>query len=156
AEDLTHRFQWTSPMFLSPHDPDVIYTAGERVFKSTDRGSSWKTLSDDLTRNDKGKQKPSGGPITKDITSVEYYDTIFALAESPLKKGMIWAGTDDGLIHLTTNDGQSWTNVTPKELPEWSMISIIDPSPHDAATAYVAVDRHKLDDDRPYLYKTGD
>ena len=156
AEDLTHRFQWTSPMFLSPHDPDVIYTAGERVFKSTDHGSSWAAISEDLTRNDKTKQQPSGGPLTKDITSVEYYDTVFALAESPLRKGMIWAGSDDGLIQLTMNDGQNWTNVTPKELPEWSMISIIEPSPHDAGTVYVAVDRHKLDDDKPYIYKSRD
>ena len=156
AEDLTHRFQWTSPMFLSPHDPDVMYTAAERVFKSTDHGASWKTISDDLTRNDKSKQKPSGGPLTKDITSVEYYDTVFALAESPVKKGMIWAGTDDGLVHVSMNDGQNWTNVTPKQMPDWSMISLIEPSPHDAATAYIAVDRHKLDDTKPYLYKTSD
>ncbi|HZS48854.1 MAG TPA: glycosyl hydrolase [Blastocatellia bacterium] len=156
AEDLTHRFQWTSPMFLSPHDPDVMYTAAERVFKSTDHGASWKAISDDLTRNDKSKQKPSGGPLTKDITSVEYYDTVFALAESPLKKGMIWAGTDDGLVQLTTNDGGNWTNVTPKQMPEWSMISIIEASPLDAGTAYIAVDRHKLDDNKPYIYKTND
>jgi DNA-binding FrmR family transcriptional regulator len=109
-----------------------------------------------LTRNDRSKQKPSGGPLTKDITSVEYYDTVFGLAESPLKKGMLWAGTDDGLVHLTTDDGQNWTNVTPKQLPEWSMISIIEPSPHDAGSAFIAVDRHKLDDFRPYIYKAGD
>jgi len=156
AEDLKYRFQWTSPMFLSPHDPDVIYLAAERVFKSTDHGSSWKAISVDLTRNDKSKQKPSGGPLTKDITSVEYYDTVFALAESPLKKGMLWAGTDDGLVQLTLDDGQNWANVTPRQLPEWSMISIIEPSGHDAGAAYIAVDRHKLDDYRPYIYKTND
>jgi photosystem II stability/assembly factor-like uncharacterized protein len=156
AEDLKYRFQWTSPMFLSPHNPDVLYTSAERVFKSSDRGSSWRAISDDLTRNDKSKQKPSGGPLTKDITSVEYYDTVFALAESPLKQGMLWAGTDDGLVHLTLDDGQTWTNVTPKQLPEWSMISIIEPSAHEAGSAYLAVDRHKLDDYRPYLYKTAD
>jgi photosystem II stability/assembly factor-like uncharacterized protein len=156
AEDLKYRFQWTSPVFLSPNDPDVLYTAAERVFKSTDHGSSWKAISGDLTRNDKSKQKPSGGPLTKDITSVEYYDTVFALAESPLKKGMLWAGSDDGLVHLTMDDGQNWADVTPKQLPEWSMISIIEPSPHDAGSAYIAVDRHKLDDYRPYIYKTSD
>jgi photosystem II stability/assembly factor-like uncharacterized protein len=156
AEDLKYRFQWTSPMFLSPHDPDVIYIAAERVFKSTDHGSSWRPISGDLTRNDKSKQKPSGGPLTKDITSVEYYDTVFALAESPLKKGMLWAGTDDGLVQLTLDDGQNWTNVTPRQLPEWSMISLIEPSERDAGTAYIAVDRHKFDDYGPYIYKTGD
>ena len=156
AESLKYRFQWTSPMFLSPHDPDVIYIAAEKVFKSVDHGQSWKAVSGDLTRNDKSKQKPSGGPLTKDMTSVEYYDTIFALAESPLKKGMLWAGTDDGLVQLSMDDGQTWSPITPKQLPEWSMISIIDPSAHDAGTAYIAVDRHKLDDYRPYIYKTSD
>jgi DNA-binding FrmR family transcriptional regulator len=110
----------------------------------------------DLTRNDKSKQKPSGGPITLDITSVEYYDTIFALAESPLKKDTLWAGTDDGLIQLTTDGGQHWANVTPKDMSEWSMISIIEPSHHDPNTVYVAVDRHKFDDFRPLIYRTRD
>ncbi|HYK88124.1 MAG TPA: glycosyl hydrolase, partial [Acidobacteriota bacterium] len=156
AEDLKYRFQWTSPTILSPHNPDVLYTAAQMVFESTDHGSSWKAISGDLTRNDKSRQKPSGGPLTRDITSVEYYDTVFALAESPVKRGMLWAGTDDGLIYLTQDGGQNWTKVTPKQLPEWSMISIIEPSPHDAGSAYIAVDRHKLDDYRPYIYKTGD
>src|SRR5207244_1135916 len=97
-----------------------------------------------------------GGPITKDITSVEYYDTIFAIAESPLARGMIWVGTDDGLIHLTRNDGGSWTKVTPPEMPPWSTVSMIEPSRYDANTAYVAVDRHKLDDLKPYIFRTGD
>ncbi|HEU4417132.1 MAG TPA: glycosyl hydrolase, partial [Candidatus Angelobacter sp.] len=103
AEKLLHRFQWTSPLLISPHDPNTLYAAAEMVFKSTDAGQSWTPISGDLTRNDKSKQKPSGGPITLDITSVEYYDTIFALAESPVKKSMIWAGTDDGLVHLTSD-----------------------------------------------------
>ena len=140
---------------LSPHNPDVLYTAAECVFKSTDHGQSWTQISGDLTRNDKSKQQPSGGPLTNDITSVEYYDTVFALAESPVKQGTLWAGTDDGLVHVSTDDGQHWTNVTGK-IPEWSTVSIIDPSPHDANTAYVAVDRHRLDDFKPYIYKTGD
>jgi photosystem II stability/assembly factor-like uncharacterized protein len=155
AEDLKHRFQWVSPLMLSPNNPDVLYTAGECVFKSTDHGQSWAKISGDLTRNDKSKQKPSGGPLTNDITSVEYYDTIFALAESPVKTGLLWAGTDDGLVQVTTDDGQNWANVTPK-MPEWSTVDLIEASPFDANTAYVAVDRHKLDDFKPYIFKTTD
>jgi photosystem II stability/assembly factor-like uncharacterized protein/DNA-binding FrmR family transcriptional regulator len=156
AEKLEHRFQWTSPLFISPHDPNTLYNAGEMLFKSTDGGMSWKAISPDLTRNDKAKQKPSGGPITLDITSVEYYDTIFTAAESPVKKDMLWVGTDDGLVHVSANGGQNWSNVTPKDMPEWSMISIVEPSHFDAGTAYIAVDRHKLDDFRPFIYRTGD
>jgi photosystem II stability/assembly factor-like uncharacterized protein len=155
AADLVHRFQWVTPLMLSPHNPDVLYTAGEAVFKSADHGQSWTQISGDLTRNDKSKQQPSGGPLTNDITSVEYYDTVFALAESPTKKGTLWAGTDDGLLHVTTDDGQHWSKVTPK-MPEWSTVDLIDPSPHDGNTAYVAVDRHKLDDFKPYIFKTTD
>ncbi|MBV9624879.1 MAG: glycosyl hydrolase [Acidobacteria bacterium] len=158
AAELEHRFQWTEPIVFSPHDPEVIYTAAEVVFKTTDRGQSWTIISPDLTMNDKSKQKPSGGPITLDITSVEYYDTVFTLAESPVKKDLIWAGTDDGLIQLTQDGGQHWTNVTPSNriLPEWSLLSLIDASPHDAGTAFAAVDRHKNDDLRPYIYRTDD
>jgi photosystem II stability/assembly factor-like uncharacterized protein len=155
AADLVHRFQWVSPLMLSPHNPDVLYTGAECVFKSADHGHTWTQISGDLTRNDKSKQQPSGGPLTNDITSVEYYDTIFALAESPIKKGTLWAGTDDGLVHVTTDDGQHWSKVTPK-MPEWSTVDLIDPSPHDGNTAYVAVDRHKLDDFKPYIFKTTD
>ena len=155
AADLIHRFQWVSPLMLSPHNPDVLYTGAECVFKSADHGHTWTQISGDLTRNDKSKQQPSGGPLTNDITSVEYYDTIFALAESPIKKGTLWAGTDDGLVHVTTDDGQHWSKVTPK-IPEWSTVDLIDPSPHDGNTAYIAVDRHKLDDFKPYIFKTTD
>jgi photosystem II stability/assembly factor-like uncharacterized protein len=154
AVDLVHRFQWTAPIALSPEDPKVIYHGAEVIFKSTDAGMSWEPISPDLTRNDKSKQQSSGGPITQDNTSIEYYDTVFAIAESPLEKGLIWAGTDDGLVQLTRDGGKNWSNVTPKDMPEWSMISLIDPSPHDRDTAYVAVDRHRLDDFRPYIYKT--
>ena len=154
--DFPHRFQWTDPIFVSPHDPDVIYTTGEVVYKTTNKGKSWTIISPDLTRNDKSKQQPSGGPITLDNTAAEYYCTIFALAESPLEKGLLWAGSDDGLIHITRNGGGSWQNVTPPAMPEWGTVSIIEPSPHDAATAYAAVDRHKLDDFKPYLFKTTD
>ena len=156
ASELTHRFNWTSPLMLSPHDPDTIYAASEVVWKSTDHGNSWTIVSPDLTRNDKSKQTPSGGPLTKDITSVEYYDTIFALAESPLAKGKLWAGSDDGLVHLTVDGGGHWVDVTPKAMPAWSSIDAIEPSPHAAGRAYLAVDRHKLDDIAPYAWRTTD
>ena len=155
AVDNLHRFQWVSPLLLSPHNPDTIYTAAECVFRSTDHGQTWTQISQDLTRNDKSKQQPSGGPLTNDITSVEYYDTIFALAESPVKKGTLWAGTDDGLIHVTTDDGANWANVSPK-MPDWSTVDLIEPSPFDANVAYAAIDRHKLDDFKPYIFKTTD
>jgi photosystem II stability/assembly factor-like uncharacterized protein len=155
ADDLVHRFQWVSPLMLSPHNPDVIYTAAECVFKSTDHGQSWTQISQDLTRNDKSKQKPSGGPLTNDITSVEYYDTVFALAESPLKQGTLWAGTDDGWVHVSTDDGKTWTKVTPP-IPQWATVSIIDPSPKEANAAYVAADNHRQDDFKPYIFRTKD
>ena len=156
ASELAHRFNWTSPLMLSPHYPDTLYAASEAVWKSSNHGQSWTIISPDLTRNDRSKQQASGGPLTKDITSVEYYDTIFALSESPRAKGMLWAGTDDGRVNLTRDDGAHWSNVTPKALPEWSTVSMIEPSPHDTQVAYVAVDRHKLDDIRPYAWKTAD
>ncbi len=156
AGTLKYRFQWTEPVLVSAYDSNVIYSAAQFVLKSADQGRSWNPISPDLTRNDKSKQKPSGGDITLDITSVEYYDTVFALAESPLQKGMLWAGSDDGLIHLTRDDGKNWENVTPKDMPEWSMVSIIEASHHDAGTAYAAIDRHKLDDFNPLIYKTHD
>jgi photosystem II stability/assembly factor-like uncharacterized protein len=156
AEGMKYRFQWTFPIAASRHDKDVLYTAGNRVFRTTDEGSSWQAISPDLTRDDKTKQGPSGGPITKDNTSIEYYDTIFALAESPKDKDLLWAGSDDGLVHVTRDGGKTWSNVTPKGLPEWSRISQIDPSPHDAGTAWLAVNRYQLDDYRPYAYVTTD
>ncbi len=155
AADLTYRFQWTSPIMISSHNPDALYAGAQFVFKSTDHGQSWTKISDDLTRNDKSKQQPSGGSLTKDITSVEYYDTVFALAESPLKEGTIWAGSDDGLIHVTTDDGKTWSNVTP-HMPEWSTVDAIEASPFDANTAYASIDRHKLDDFKPYIFRTTD
>ena len=154
AEKLVHRFQWTAPIAVSPQDPNVIYHGGEALFKTSNGGMSWTAISPDLTRNDKSKQASSGGPITQDNTSIEYYDVIFAVAPSPLQAGLIWVGTDDGLVQVTRDGGGHWTNVTPKSLPEWSMISLIDPSAHDAGTAWVAVDRHRLDDFKPYIYKT--
>jgi photosystem II stability/assembly factor-like uncharacterized protein len=156
ADSLRYRFQWTFPIVISPYDSKTIYATANVVFKSTDEGMSWNVISPDLTTNDKSKQGPSGGPITKDNTSVEYYCTIFAFAESPVKRGVLWAGSDDGLIHVSRDGGATWQNVTPKDLPKWSTISIIDPSPHDSATAYVAAQRYRLDDFRPLLYKTSD
>jgi len=156
AAPLDHRFQWTAPIVISPHDPNTIYYGGERIFKTTDGGTHWEAISPDLTRNDKSKQQPSGGSITVDDTGTEYYDTVFSIAPSPLSKDLIWAGTDDGLIQLTRDEGKHWTNVTPKDLAEWSRISLIEASPHDTATAYVAVDRHQLDDLAPYIFKTTD
>ncbi|MGD0211721.1 MAG: hypothetical protein ABSB87_00725 [Terriglobales bacterium] len=156
AAPLDHRFQWTAPIVISAHDPNTIYYGGERIFKTTDGGTHWEAISGDLTRNDKSKQQPSGGPVTVDDTGTEYYDTVFSIAPSPLSKGLIWAGTDDGLIQITRDEGKNWTNVTPKGLAEWSRISLIEASPHDAGTAYVAVDRHQNDDLAPYIYKTSD
>jgi hypothetical protein len=153
---MKYRFQWTFPIVVSPHDPELVYAAGNVLFKSTSAGSSWEAISPDLTRNDPSKMGPAGGPITKDNTSVEYYGTIFAFAESRLEKGLLWAGSDDGLVHVSRDAGKTWTNVTPKDLPEWSMVSQIDPSPHDAATMFLAVNRYKHDDNRPFVYVTSD
>ena len=158
GEDMKYRFQWTAPIAGSPHDPNVIYHAAQVLFRSTDGGQTWAVISPDLTTNDKERQKWSGGPITGDNTGVETWTTIFAVAESPREKGLIWVGSDDGLVHVTRNGGGSWTNVTSKMtgLPRDGTVSLIEPSPHDAATAYVVVDAHRLDDMKPYLFKTSD
>jgi photosystem II stability/assembly factor-like uncharacterized protein len=158
GEDMKYRFQWTAPIAASPHDPNVIYHGAQVIFRTRDGGQTWEPISPDLTRNDKSKQKWSGGPITGDNTGVETYDTVFAIAESPRQAGVIWAGSDDGLVHVTRDGGRNWTNATAKMpgLPEWSTISIIEPSPFDAATAYVVADAHRLDNMHPYLYKTTD
>jgi photosystem II stability/assembly factor-like uncharacterized protein len=156
AADLKHRFQWTEPIVFSPHDPHTMYFAGEVLFKTTNGGMSWTIISPDLTRNDKSKQQSSGGPITKDNTGVEVYDTIFSVVESPVQRDLIWAGSDDGLVHLTRDGGQHWENVTPKAMPEWATVSMIEASPRDAGTAYMAVERHKMDDFAPYIFKTTD
>jgi photosystem II stability/assembly factor-like uncharacterized protein len=154
--DLKHRFQWTEPIVFSPHDPKTLYYAGEVLFKTTDEGKSWTIISPDLTKNDKSKQASSGGPITKDNTGVEVYDTIFSVVESPAQKDLIWAGSDDGLIHITKDGGAHWNDVTPKAMPEWGTVSMIEASPTEAGTAYVAVERHKMDDFAPYAFKTHD
>ena len=156
AADAKYRFQWTFPIVISPHDPSTLYMGSSVIFKTTDEGQHWTPISPDLTRHDPRTLGPSGGPITKDQTSVEYYGTVFAIAESPVAAGEIWAGSDDGLIHVTRDAGKTWTNVTPKDLPEWTRISIIEPSHFSPGTAYVAANRYQLDDMRPYIYRTTD
>ncbi|PYS47438.1 MAG: glycosyl hydrolase, partial [Acidobacteria bacterium] len=156
AADLKYRFQWNFPIVFSPHDPETLYAGGNVLFKSNNQGQSWEVISPDLTRNDKTKQAATGGPITKDNTSIEYYCTIFTVIESPVKSGVIWTGSDDGLVHVTRDGGKSWENVTPKNMPEWIQINSIDASPFDPGTAYVAATMYKTDDFRPYLYKTSD
>jgi len=156
AIDTKYRFQWTAPIEMSPYDSHTIYFGAQVLFKSTDQGQSWTIISSDLTRNDKSKQGSAGGPLEQDNTSVEYYDTLFAVAESPVQRGLIWVGSDDGLVHVTRDDGKNWTDVTPKDIPAWSRIDLIDPSPYDAGTAYMAADRSRWDDFHPYLYKTTD
>jgi photosystem II stability/assembly factor-like uncharacterized protein len=158
GEDMKYRFQWTAPISGSPFDPKVVYHGAQVVFRTRDGGQHWDVISPDLTRNDKSKQKWAGGPITGDNTGVETFCTVFAIAESPKQKGLIWAGSDDGLVHVTTDDGKNWTNVTSAmgTFPEWGTVSMIEPSAFDASTAYVVVDAHRMDDTRPYLYKTTD
>ncbi len=156
AADLKYRFQWNFPVATSPNDPNTLYAAANVLFKTTDAGSSWQVISPDLTRNDKSKEGPTGGPLTKDNTSVEYYDTIFYVAESPLAAGLLWVGSDDGLVHVSQDGGKSWKNVTPKGMPEWIQINSIDPSPYEKGGAYVAATMYKSDDFHPYLYKTSD
>lgn len=156
ANEHKYRFHWTFPIAFSPHDAGVLYTTGNRVFRSTDQGASWEVISPDLTRADPATLQPTGGPINRDAIGAETYATIFAFAESPLEKGLLWAGSDDGLLHISRDNGASWTNITPADLPEWMMVSMIEPSPFHAGTAYFAGTRYKLDDYQPYLYKTSD
>ena len=156
ASELKHRFQWTAPLEISPNDPSVLYLGGECIFKTTNGGMSWTQISPDLTRNDKSKQQSTPEPLTPDNSSAEYYDTVFAIAESPVQKDLIWAGTDDGLLHVTLDGGTHWTKVTPPGLPEWARVNMIEPSPWDAHTAYVAADSHFDDNFTPMIFKTTD
>src|SRR6266700_1271755 len=156
ARDSTYRFQWTFPIVLSPLNPADLFIGAQVLFKSVDEGLSWQVISPDLTRNETSKQGPSGGPITKDNTSIEYYNTIFTVAPSPRDSQVIWVGTDDGLVQVTRDGGKTWQSVTPRDLPDGALVSMVEASPHDAASAYVAATRYKLDDFRPYAYKTSD
>jgi photosystem II stability/assembly factor-like uncharacterized protein len=156
VEAMKYRFQWSYPIAFSPHDPKTLYIGANVLLKTTNEGQSWEAISPDLTRNDKSKMRTSGGPITQDNTSIEYYCTIFTFMESPVTKGVIWVGSDDGLVHVTRDGGKNWSNVTPKDMPEWIQINSIDASAHDPGTAYIAATMYKSDDFRPYLYKTAD
>jgi photosystem II stability/assembly factor-like uncharacterized protein len=156
AADLKYRFQWNFPIFFSPHDPETLYCAAQMLFVSRDQGDSWEALSPDLTRNDKSTMGPSGGPITKDNTAVEYYGTIFAALESPHQPGVFWTGSDDGLVHVSRDGGASWQNVTPPGMPAWTMINSIEAHPFEEGGLYVAATGYKRDDFRPYLYRTTD
>ena len=156
ASEGRYRFQWTAPLLISPHDPNTLYIGGNVLFKTVNGGQSWTPISPDLTRHDPRTLGVSGGPITLDQTTAEYYATIFALAESPLVRGLIWAGSDDGLIHLTRNGGRTWADVTPPDLPPFTRISIVEASHFAAGTAYVAANRYQLEDWTPIILRTTD
>ena len=156
ADVLKYRFQWNFPIFFSPHNPRRLYTAGNHLFVSENEGRSWQQISPDLTTNDKSKQGPSGGPITKDNTSVEYYSTIFTATESPYEKDLLWTGSDDGLVYVSRDGGKAWENVTPKAAPKWMMWNSIDADPFKKGGAYIVGTRYKSDDYTPYIYKTED
>jgi len=156
AESVKYRFNWSTPVLLSPHDPNMLYACGNHVFRSADEGRSWETVSADLTRADATKMGRAGGPITYDSSGADYYGTIMAFAESPLQRGVFWAGSDDGLVHLSRDNGATWTNVTPLELPAWANVNTVEPSPFDARGAYLAVSNQKQDDFRPLIYRTQD
>ena len=152
-EDFKYRYNWNAPIISSPHDRSTIYHAGNVVFRTTDMGTTWEVISPDLTRNDESKQGPGGKPFTNEAAGGENYNTLMALVESPHEKGVLWAGSDDGLVHLTRDGGNNWENVTPSNLPE-GIINSIEVSPHDPATAYIAVMRYKSMDFKPYVFKT--
>jgi photosystem II stability/assembly factor-like uncharacterized protein len=156
AAELKYRFNWNFPLMFSPHDSGTLYAGANVLFKTTDEGHTWQAISPDLTRNIKAKQQSSGGLITQDNTSVEYYGTLFALAESLLEPGVIWTGSDDGLLHLSRDGGKNWTDVTPRGMPEEIQINSIEAHPFEAGGLYLAATAYKTDDFRPYLFKTTD
>ncbi len=156
ADQLEYRFQWNAPIRISPHDPSVVYHCSQYVHRSRDDGRTWEIISPDLTRDDPDKQRPAGGPITLDNTGVEVYDTIFAFEESPHRQGLLWVGTDDGLVHLSRDDGAHWEEITPKGMPEWATVNTIELSAHAPGRAFLAVHRYRLDDFRPYVFRTDD
>ncbi len=154
-KNLKYRANWNGPVIVSPHNPNIIYYGSQYMMKSTDRGVSWEVISDDLTRNDKEHQGKGGMPISNEQITAESYNNLFNIEESPIEEGIIWVGSDDGLVHLTKDGGKTWTNVTPKGLAE-SIINVVEPSPHDPATAYIAVAGYKMNDFSPHIYKTND
>jgi hypothetical protein len=156
AEALKYRFQMNAPVRLSPHDPNILYHCSQHVHKSLNEGQSWEIISPDLTQDDKSKQKPAGGPITWDNCGPEIYCTIFAFEESSHQPGLLWAGTDDGLVHISRNGGDTWENITPKGMPDWGTVNMIELSAHDPGRALIAVHLYRLDDFTPYIFKTND
>ena len=156
ARDVPNRFAWTYPIAYSRHDPNVLYTTANRVFRSTNDGDSWEAISGDLTLHDPRTLGPAGGPITYDMTGTEWYGSIFAFAESPITPDVLWAGSDDGLVHVSRDRGKTWANVTPPFGTKYPKVSIIDASHFDPGTAYIAVNRYQQDDLEPYFYKTSD
>jgi len=156
SADIAERFQWTFPIVIAPTDPNVIYVGSQHVWKSTNEGQSWTKISPDLTRHDPKSMGSSGGPITKDNTGVETYATVFTIAPSPKDGNVIWAGSDDGYVHVTRNGGTNWKNVTPKPMGDFARISLIEASPFRAGTAYVAANRYQQDDFKPYVFRTDD
>jgi len=153
-KDLKYRFQRVAPIHVSPHDPNVVYHGSQFLHKTTDDGVSWQTISPDLTAFEEDKQVISGSPITRDITGEEYYSTLYSIQESTLQEGLIWTGSNDGLVHLTKDGGKTWSNVTPSKLPNGGRVDAVEPSLHDPAKAYIAVLRYQLGDEKPYIYKT--
>ncbi|MFY9574158.1 MAG: glycosyl hydrolase [Blastocatellia bacterium] len=156
ASALKERWQWTFPIVFSPHDPNVLYTSSQHLWRTTSDGQTWERISSDLTRADPKTLGDSGGPITKDQNGPEIYGTIFTIAPSLLEANTIWTGSDDGLAYITRDGGKRWAKITPPGLPEFSRISLIEASPHKTGTAYLAAKRYQLDDRRPYIFKTDD
>ncbi|MCP9237126.1 glycosyl hydrolase [Lewinella sp. JB7] len=156
AEGMKYRFQWNFPIFFSPNDPQALYTTSQHVHRSRDEGETWEIISPDLTRNEADKLKSSGGPITQDNTSVEYYATIFAATESNKEPGVIWTGSDDGLIHVTRDNGETWTDVTPKGAPKYIMWNSLDVDQRGNGGIYAAGTAYKTGDYAPYLYHSAD
>lgn len=154
--DLRYRFNWNAPIRVSPHDSNVIYHASQYIHRTTNDGHSWEIISPDLSRNDKSKQNYSGEPITYENTGIEVYCNVLSFEESPSKAGVLWAGSDDGLVHISKDNGKSWQNITPAGMPEWSTVNSIELSLHDPARAFFAVYKYKLGDLRPYIYRTND
>ena len=156
AKDLRYRFQWNSPIRISPHDPTILYHCANMVLRSSDEGRTWQEISPDLTRNEDSKQGYAGEPITKDNTGVEVYGTIFAFEESPVRAGLLWTGSDDGLVHISDDSGATWRNITPVGMPDWGTVNAIELSAHEAGRAFIAVHRYREDDFRPYIFRTDD
>ena len=154
--DLKQRFQRVSPIVISPHDPGIVYHASQYLHRTTDEGVTWETISPDLTAFEPDKQVISGGPITRDITGEEFYSAIYSVAESPLRKGVIWTGANDGPVYVTLDNGETWSNVTPPDMPPGGRVETIEASPHKPGKAYIAVYRYLLDDWEPYIYRTND